>query len=251
MEPIDVFSKITYLEEGMKKLLAEKAASSEEIQQLLAAVQAKARPTVKFEPEELAKRLAPLVAAQIPALNATAVAKQLGPLLSAGLPTPDTLRQAGYDTAARINKEFTHQEKRTLDFVGYLRGEMLVVKDQVEEMVDQMPKSVGLDIFRDKRILAMVLGTPIVCLLALIIYSSFFRVSKGQYEELQQQSVLLQQQSTFLKQKSDRMTDAGIFYSNQIKGYKRKYPKSAGYFRDYRPAPLAQPSAKPVALAEQ
>ncbi|GAA4014661.1 hypothetical protein GCM10022408_29850 [Hymenobacter fastidiosus] len=241
MEPIDVFSKITYLEEGMKKLLAEKAASSEEVQQLLAAVEAKAQPTITFDTEALAKHLAPLLAAQMPALNAAAVAKQLGPLISAGLPTSDTLRQAGSDTAARINKEFAQQEKRTLDFVGYLRGEMLVVKDQVEEIVDQMPKSVGLDIFRDKRILAMVLGTPIVCLLALIIYSSFFRVSKGQYEQLQQQSILLQQQRTLLKQQSDRMADAGIFYSNQIKGYKRKYPKSAGYFRDYRPMSLAQP----------
>lgn len=226
----------------MKKLLAEKAASSEEIQKLLAAVEAKAQPTIKLDSEALAKRLAPLVAAQIPALDVAALAKRLGPLLSAELPTSDTLRQAGSDTAARINKEFAQQEKRTLDFVGYLRGEMLVVKEQVEEIVDQMPKSVGLDIFRDKRILAMVLGTPIVCLLALIIYSSFFRVSTGQYERLQQQSALLQRQRTLLRQQNDQITDAGIYYSNQIKAYKRKFPKSAGYFRDFRPALPPQPA---------
>lgn len=240
MEATEVFSKIMYLEEGMKKLLAQKAVSSEQIQQLLTAVEAKAQPAVKFEPEALAKHLAPLVAAKIPDLNAADVAKRIGFLLLAGLPTPDTVRQAGEQASAKINQEFVKQQNWTLNFVGYLKGEMLAVQDQVGKTVDQMPKSVRLD-SRDKRILAIVLATPLLFLLALGIHSSFFRVSKQQYEQLQQQTALLQQQRTLLRQKHDRMTDAAIYYSNQINVYKRKFPKAAGYFRNYRPMPLAQP----------
>ena len=51
----------------------------------------------------------------------------------------------------------------------------------------------------------------------------------------------LQEQSTLLQEQSDRMTDAGIFYSSQIKEYKRKFPKAAGYFRDYHPALPVEP----------
>ena len=224
----------------MKKLLAEKAASSEEIQKLLAAVEAKAQPTIKLDSEALAKRLAPLVTAQIPSLDAADVAKRIGFLLLAGQPTPDTVRQAGEQASAKINQEFVNQQNWTLNFVGYLKGEMLAVQDQVGKTVDQMPKSVRLD-SQDKRILAIVLATPLVFLLALSIHSSFFRVSKQQYEQLQQQTALLQQQRTLLRQKHDRMTDAAIYYSNQINVYKRKFPKAAGYFRNYRPMPLAQP----------
>ncbi len=38
------------------------------------------------------------------------------------------------------------------------------------------------------------------------------------------------------------MTDASMFYSGQINDYKRKFPKAAGYFSDYYPAPLVQPA---------
>jgi hypothetical protein len=246
MEPIDVFSKITYLEEGMKKLLSEKPASSEEIQQLLAAVEAKAQPTVRFATEALAEHLAPLVAAQIPALNATAVAKQLGPLLMKELPTPAALQQTGTELLAKINGEYKRLDQQVRAMLTSISARFDTMEQRVDGTVNRMPTTVGLDAFHDKRLLLLVMGMPAICLMSLIIYSSFFRVSKGQYEQLQQQSALLQQQNTILKQQNDRMADAGIYYSNQIKRYRRKFPKSAGYFRDYHPAPLAQP-VEPVA----
>lgn len=105
MDATEVFSKITYLEEGMKKLLAQNAASSEEIQQLLAVVEAKANPTINFKAEAVADSLAPKLAAKMPALNAAAVAKQLGPVLVAELPTPAALQQAGNELLTKLNKE--------------------------------------------------------------------------------------------------------------------------------------------------
>ena len=49
MDATEIFSKITYLEEGMKTLLAQKAASSEEIQLLLAAIEAKAKSDIVLD----------------------------------------------------------------------------------------------------------------------------------------------------------------------------------------------------------
>lgn len=221
----------------MKKLLAEKTASSEEVQQLLAAIEAKSQPTVRLDTEALAKHLAPLVAAQIPALNATAVAKQLSPLLMKEMPTPAALQQAGIELLAKINNEYKRLDQQVRAMLASISARFDTMEQRVDTTVSRIPATVGLDAFYDKRLLLLVVGMPTICLVSLIIYSSFFRVSKGQYEELQQQSALLQQQRTLLKQQSDRMIDAGIFYSNQIKEYKRKFPKSARYFRDYHPAP--------------
>ena len=234
MDATEVFSKITYLEEGMKKLLAEKAASSEEIQQLLAAVEAKVKPTVNFKIKEMAEYLAPLLAAKLPALDAAAVAKQLGPLLVKELPTPAALQQAGVELLAKINNEYKRLDQQVRSFLVMISTRLDTMEQRVDSTVTRLPTTVGLNAFHDKRLLLLVVGMPAICLISLIIYSSFFRVPKEQYEHLQEQSVLLQGHN-------DRMTDAGIFYSNQIKEYKRKFPKQAGYFRDYRPAPLTQP----------
>lgn len=236
MEFNDVFARIIYLEEGMKKLLAETPASSEEIQQLLAAVEAKAQPNIKFDTESVAKHLAPLVAAQIPSLNAVALAKQLGPLLVKELPTPAALQQAGAELLAKINSEYKRLDQQVRAMLASISARFDTMEQRVDGTVTRMPTTVGLDAFHDKRLLLLVVGMPAICLVSLIIYSSFFRVPKEQYEHLQEQSALLQGHS-------DRMTDAGIFYSSQIKEYKRKFPKQAGYFRDYHPAPLAQPVA--------
>lgn len=115
------------------------------------------------------------------------------------------------------------------------------MEQRIDSTVNRLPTTVGLDAFHDKRLLLMVLGMPAICLVALIIYSSFFRVSKAQYDRLEAQSASLQQKSVLLQAESDRVVDAGIYYSNQIKAYKRKFPKAAGYFRDYHPTPLTQP----------
>ena len=234
MDATEVFSKISYLEEGMKKLLAEKAASSEEIQQLLAAVEAKAKPTVNFKIKEMAEYLAPLLAAKLPALDVAAVAKQLGPLLVKELPTPAALQQAGVELLAKINSEYKRLDQQVRSFLAMISTRLDAMEQRVDGTVTRIPTTVGLNAFHDKRLLLLVVGMPTICLISLIIYSSFFRVSKEQYEQLQAQSTLLQGQN-------DEVTDAGIFYSNQIKEYKRKFPKQAGYFRDYHPAQPAQP----------
>jgi Fe2+ transport system protein B len=234
MDATEVFSKITYLEEGMKKLLAQKAASSEEIQQLLAAVEAKENPTIKFDTEALAKHLTPMLAAKMPALDAAAVAKQLGPVLVAELPTPATLQQAGGELLAKVNSEYKRLDQQVRSFLAAISARLDTMEQRVDSTVNRLPTTVGLDAFHDKRLLLLVLGMPAICLITLIVYSSFFRVSKAQYEQLQAQSTLLQEQR-------DRMTDASMFYSRQINDYKRKFPKAAGgYFRDYHPALAAQ-----------
>lgn len=234
MDATEVFSKITYLKEGMEKLLTQgPAVSSEDIKALLEATEAKASPTINFNPEGVARAILPELLAKVPAFDAAQVAKQLGPLLTAGLPTPATLKQASEEAAAKINQEFARQEQRTLGFLDYLDERLTVMKEQVDKTVKGVPATVGLDAFYDKRLLLLVLGMPAICFITLIIYSSFFRVPKAQYEQLQAQSALLQQER-------DRMTDASMFYSGQINDYKRKFPKAAGYFRDYHPAPAAQ-----------
>ncbi|WP_223648920.1 hypothetical protein [Hymenobacter psoromatis] len=233
MDATEVFSKITYLEEGMKMLLAQKGASSEEIQQLLAAVEAKANPTINFNGEAVANNLAPKLVAKIPALDAAAVAKQLGPVLVAELPTPATLQQAGGELLTRLNKEYRRLDQQVQSFLAAISARLDTMEQRVDSTVNRLPTTVGLDAFHDKRLLLLVLGMPAICLVTLIIYSSFFRVPRAQYEQLQAQSTLLQEQS-------NRMTDASMFYSGQINAYKRKFPKAAGYFRDYHPAPAAQ-----------
>lgn len=227
MEPIDVFSKITYLEEGMKKLLAEKAASSAEIQQLLAAVEAKAQPTVAFDTEALAMHVAPLLAAKMPALDAATVAWQIGALLLGELPTPATLRQAGDEAAAKLNQEFSRQEQRMRACVEKLGGWLATIEKRVVKLVDGIPHTVGLDAFYDVRVFLTVFSVPLVCILALMFHSLVMRVSKEQYERV--------------SASNEQIAHVGLFYSNQIKEYKRKFPKQAVYFRDYHPTPPAQP----------
>ena len=239
MDSSDVFSKITYLEEGMKLLLAQKAATSEEIQQLLAAVEAKANPTINLNAEAVADCLVQQLVAKIPALNAAALAKQLGPALMAELPTPATLQQAGGELLAKVNGEYKRLDQQVRSMLASISARFDMMEQRVDSAVNRIPTTVGLNAFYDKRLLLLVVGMPAICLVALIIYSSFFRVGKRQYEQLQQQSILMQQQN-------DQTTDAGIYYLNQIKGYKRKFPRSADYFRDYQPAPPAQ-SVEPVA----
>ncbi len=214
-------------------LLAQKGASSEEIQQLLAAVEAKANPTINFNGEAVANNLAPKLVAKIPALDAAAVAKQLGPVLVAELPTPATLQQAGGELLTRLNKEYRRLDQQVQSFLAAISARLDTMEQRVDSTVNRLPTTVGLDAFHDKRLLLLVLGMPAICLVTLIIYSSFFRVPRAQYEQLQAQSTLLQEQS-------NRMTDASMFYSGQINAYKRKFPKAAGYFRDYHPAPAAQ-----------
>jgi len=236
MDATEIFSKITYLEEGMKTLLAQKAASSEEIQLLLAAIEAKAKPTINFKTEVIAERLAIKMAATMPALDAAAVARQLGPLLLEGLPTPATLRQAGDEAAAKLNREFSQQEERMQAWIVKLGRWLTTIEQRVEKLVDDIPRTVGLDAFYDPKVFLLFLLLPILGIFGIMVHSLTTRVSKEQYEHLQEKSTVLQEQS-------DRMTDAGIFYSNQIKEYKRKFPKQAVHFRDYRPAPPAQPVA--------
>lgn len=227
MDATEVFSKITYLEEGMKKLLAQNAASSEEIQQLLAAVEAKANPTIEFDTGAVAKHLAPMLAAKIPALNATAVAKQLGPLLVEGLPTPDTLRQAGDEAAAKLNQEFSQQEQRTRAYIEKLGGWLTTIEQRVKELVEGVPSTVGLDAFYDPKVLFAFFGLPTACVVASIFFALIMRVPREEYERVAASNEL--------------MTDTGAFYFNQIKEYKQKFPKAASYFRDYHPAPPTQP----------
>lgn len=249
MDATEVFSKITYLEEGMKKLLAQKAVSSEEIQQLLEAVEAKANPTINFNAEAVADGLAPKLVAKIPALNVTALAKQLGPVLMTEMPTPVTLHQAGSELLAKINGEYRGLGKQVQSFLAAISTCLDTMEQRVGATVDKVPKTVGLDAFYDARVSLLVFGMPFICLVSLFIYSSFFRVPQAQYEGLEAQHVLLQQKNVQLQAESDRMTDAGIFYLNQIKAYKRKFPKSAGYFRTYRPAPPTPTTAPAPAPA--
>ena len=228
----------------MKKLLAQKTVSSEELQQLLAAVKVKANPTISFDTEALSKHLTPMLIANIPALDATAVATQLGPLLAQGLPTPATLRQAGDETVAKLNQAFSRQEQRMQVYIDKLGGWMTAIEQRVEKLMSSMPRTVGLDVFRDKRVFLIVFSVPMVCILALLFHSLVMRVSKEQYERLQAQRTLLQERSTLLQDRSDRMTDASMFYVLQIKNYQKKFPKNASYFPAFKPKLHVKPAEK-------
>lgn len=226
MDATEVFSKITYLEAGMKVLLTQKAVSSEEIQQLLAAVEAKEKPTINLNADNLAAYLAPKLAAKIPALNATAVAKQLGPLLMEELPTPDSLRQAGDEAAAKLNQEFSRQEQRMQACVERLGGWMTIIEQRVKKLLDGIPHVVGLEAFRDPKVFLAVFGINLVVMLALMFHSLFMRVPKEEYERVVMENTT--------------MNDSSAFYYNQIKAYQQKFPKTVTYFPEYHSAPQSK-----------
>ena len=235
MDPTEVFSKITYLKEGMEKLLAQgPVISSENLKTLLAAAEGKTNPVINLDTERFAMAVIPELVAKMPVFNAASVARQLGPVLTAGLPTPDTLRAAGVEAADKMNQEFTRLDRRISSLMTQMEDRMLEMEKRVEEAVDRLPSTVGLDAFYDPKVFLLFLLLPILCVFGIMVHSLTTRVSKEQFEHLQERS-------TLLKKQNDLMTDAGAFYFTQIKEYKRKFPKSAGYFRDYHPAPLAQP----------
>ena len=81
MQPADLFSTISEMRDGIDTLIKRgKPVSPADLQQLVAAVEAKSRPT----------------------LDAAAVVRLLAPGLLAELPTPEGLRQAGQAAAAAL-----------------------------------------------------------------------------------------------------------------------------------------------------
>ena len=225
MEATEVFSKITYLKEGMEKLLAQgPAVSKEDIKALLEGVEAKATPEIVFNVQQLAASLAQPLAAKMPALDAAAVAKTLLPPLTNGMPTPETLRKTGDEFIAKLNSEFTRLDKNIQTFLASIVKRLELMEQRMDNTAGQMPRTVGLDAFRDKKVLLLTVGVPIICLLAMLVNSVCFRVSRSDYERLQADY--------------HTMEDTSYYFYQQVKNYKQKFPKAAAYFPDYhRPAP--------------
>ena len=224
----------------MNKLLAQgPVISSEDLKTLLAAAEGKTNPVTDLDAERFAMAVIPELVAKMPVFNATSVARQLGPVLTAELPTLRTLRAAGIEAADTMNEQFTRLDRRLSSLMEQMEDRMLEMEKRVEETVDRLPSTVGLDAFYDPKVFLLFLLLPILCVFGIMVHSLTTRVSKEQFEHLQERSIVL-------KKQSDLMTDAGIFYSSQIKEYKRKFPKQTGYFRDYHPAPPAQPMGPTV-----
>ena len=235
MDAAQLFSKIIYLEEGMNMLLAQgPVISSEDLKTLLAAAESKTNPVTELDAERFTMAVIPELIAKMPVFNAASVARQLGPVLTAGLPTPDTLRAAGIEAADTINQEFTRLDRRFSSLLTQMEDRMLEMEKRIEESVDRLPSTVGLDAFYDPKVFLLFLLLPILCVFGIMVHSLTTRVSKEQFEHLQERSVLL-------KKQNDLMNDADAFYFTQIKEYKRKFPKAAGYFPDYRSVTLVQP----------
>ena len=230
MDATEVFSKITYLEAGMKMLVAQKGATSEEIQQLMEAVEAKAKPTINLNSDALAKLLANLMTPLIPALNASAVAKQLGPVLLAGLPTPDTLREAGREAAALLAQEFTRQGEQRRAYAQHLDKTLKEAEQRVAKLVGSVPHTVGLDAFYDYRVRFLFFGLPAALATFALFFALFLRVPQKEYDRV----VTL----------SEMRRKLGFFYSQQIRDYKRSNPKTADRFPEYQPTYPATPAAK-------
>lgn len=96
MQPTDLFSTISEMRDGIHTLIQRgKPVSTDDLQQLLQAVEAKSRPT----------------------FDSASVAKVLAPSLLAELPTPEGLRQAGQQAAAVVSQavqQATAQSKAEL-----------------------------------------------------------------------------------------------------------------------------------------
>ncbi|RAK61997.1 hypothetical protein [Hymenobacter edaphi] len=96
MQPTDLFSTISEMRDGIHTLIQRgKPVSTDDLQQLLQAVEAKSRPT--FDPASVARILAPSLLSE--------------------MPTPDTLRQAGQQAAAAVSQavqQATAQSKTEL-----------------------------------------------------------------------------------------------------------------------------------------
>lgn len=114
MQPTDLFSTISEMRDGIHTLIQRgKPVSSDDLQKLLQAVEAKSRPT--FDP--------------------ASVARVLAPSLLAELPTPDALRQAGHQAAAAVGQAVQQATAQS-------KAELAAAAAELERSAQRIPRQV-------------------------------------------------------------------------------------------------------------
>jgi hypothetical protein len=167
---LDLYSNIGEIRDLLDTLLKRgKPVSVADLQALVAAVEAKSRPTITLSAGEVAKQLVP----------------QLLPLL----PTPENLAAAGQHAAARIEAAIATGTQQSIDQV------IARVQQSIQHLTaaatvltkagESMPRSVPVDFLQGWRWpTGLVLGPVVLLLLGLWIGGAFSGVSQAKYDHL-------------------------------------------------------------------
>ena len=217
---LDIYGNIGEIRDALDTLLKRgKPASVADLQALVAAVEAKNRPTLTFPASEAARLLAP----------------QLLPLL----PTPVNLAAAGQHAAALIEAGIaTGTDQGVAHIVASVQEstrQLTAAAAVLTQAAETVPRSVPVDFLQGWRWpTGLVVGPMLLLLAGLWLGGAFSRVSQARYERLQQEK----QQ---LAQAHQQLLTQGRFYYEQVQRYRKKFPKAAPYFPKYvAPAQVAE-----------
>lgn len=102
----------------------------------------------------------------------------------------------------------------------------------------RIPREIGVNWLSNWRVTAGVVLGPLVLVLLMLWFTGMFsRVPKADFEKLQAENGQLRQYNA-------RLNKEGSFYLNQVRQYRRKFPKTASYFPEYviptTPGPVAE-----------
>ena len=144
MQPADLFSTISAMRDGIDTLIQRgKPVSPADLQQLIAAVEAKNRPT----------------------LDAGPVAQVLAPSLLAALPTPENLRQAGQQAAATIEQAVQQATAQSQAALTAAAAELARTAERIPREVPVRGEVIG---FTSLRAAGLLLGFGLVLVLGLV-----------------------------------------------------------------------------------
>ena len=210
--PSDLFDNIGAMREALETLLKRgKPVSVEDLQKLIATVEAKAQPQFQLPAADIAKLLAP---AMLPLL-----------------PTPDNLVAAGQKAAGHIKAAIRVGTDENIDYlvarVQQGTEQLIGATATLRQAAAAVPKSVKVDFLQGWKTVSMVAFLPVLSVLLVLWMGGFFsRVSRAKYEEvLQEQHRVVGYNAQLLKE--------GKFYFEQVRRYVEQNPKAKAKFPKY------------------
>ena len=173
MQPADLFSTISAMRDGIDTLIQRgKPVSPADLQQLIAAVEAKNRPT----------------------LDAGQVAKVLAPSLLATLPTPENLRQAGQQAAATIGQAVQQATAQSQATLAAAAAELARTAERIPREVPVRGEVIG---FTSLRAAGLLLGFALLLVVGLVWSVSSRRGVQAELATVQARNAQLEHWFTF------------------------------------------------------
>ena len=121
-------------------------------------------------------------------------------------------------------------DERLKNMTGALDQRLAAIKAAETSLLaaaQRIPQPVKVDWRGNWQVMALVAGVPVVLVLGtMLAMGHFSRVPKEELEKVQAENAQLRQNNA-------RIKTEGTFYLDQVRAYRKKFPKAKGYFPEY------------------